>query len=225
MSIDAAAGDIISVRGLVFEGCFVGFSGIQFINGAALHVQNCVFRDFEDNGAGQGFGLFFHNVSNAKLLVSDSIFFNNGSGSGTGGMSIVAETGSIDLVLERVQLENNVVGLRLDSSQATKGNGIHAVLRDSVVSNNASDGISVFTQSGKPPAFLFMERSSTVGNGGNGIVVNGPRATVLLSDSTITRNGTGVSAINGGQLISYSNNDNNNNISAEGTATGSLSLF
>ena len=32
--------------------------------------------------------------------------------------------------------------------------------------------------------------------------------------------GTGISAINGGQLISYGNNKNNNNIGPEGALTG-----
>ena len=52
--------------------------------------------------------------------------------------------------------------------------------------------------------------------------VCGPHAVVLFSDSTITRNGTGVEAIGGGQPISYGNNSSNNNIGAEGTATAAL---
>ena len=55
--------------------------------------------------------------------------------------------------------------------------------------------------------------------------VCGPHAVVLFSDSTITRTGVGIDVIAGGQLISYGNNRNNNNIGAEGTATAFFSLF
>ena len=36
----------------------------------------------------------------------------------------------------------------------------------------------------------------------------------------VTRIAIGISAVNGGQLISYGNNKNNNNIGAEGAPTG-----
>ena len=51
---------------------------------------------------------------------------------------------------------------------------------------------------------------------------NGPRATIVLGDDTVTRNGAGISAVNCGQLISFGNNKNFNNIGAEGAPTGSF---
>jgi len=57
-------------------------------------------------------------------------------------------------------------------------------------------------------------------NAGTGISANGPRATVLLDDNPVARNGVGISAVNSGQLISYVNNKVNNNIGADGTPTG-----
>ena len=107
----------------------------------------------------------------------------------------------------------------------TSGAGSHVVVRDSVMSGNAANGIHALTRPGAPPAFAVVERSSIVNNAGSGILADGPGATVLLSDSTITRNGTGVTTVNGGQLFSYGNNRNNNNLGAEGTATGFFSAF
>jgi len=224
MFISAGVGDVVSLRGLVFEGAVSGTVGILFMNGSALHIQNCVMRNYEGGGVG---GLYFAPGGNSQLFVSDTILFNNGSGANSGGIVVQPQaTGSANVVLDRVRLENNVVGLRLDAATlASGGNGIHALMRDSVASGNAADGISVFTQSGKPSAFLFVERSSTVNNAGNGISANGLHAIAVVSDSTITRNGTGVSAVNSGQVISYSNNRNNNNVGAEGTATSFFSLF
>jgi hypothetical protein len=191
-------------------------NGILFSNGTALHIQNCVFRNFAAES------LSFNTNIRAKLFVSDSIFIHNGIGLAV----LPHSTGSADVVLERIEIQGNQFGLLLDSSFATGGNGIHAVLRDGIASGNDIDGIVVTTESlGEPPAFLFMERSSAVENGGIGIRADSPRATVLLSNSKITRNGTGVTATNGGQILTYGNNDNNINVGAEGTATRSLSLF
>ena len=55
-----------------------------------------------------------------------------------------------------------------------------------------------------------------VNNAGNGILANGPRATMLLDGNVVSRNGVGISAINSGQLISYGNNRVNNNLGPDG---------
>ena len=218
ISINAGRGDIIGLRGLVIEGAIAGAVGIELIAGSALHVQNCVIRNLE--GGGSAFGIFFLSSTNSQLFVSDTIIFNNGNSTGSGGILILPlASGSANVALDRVQLENNVVGLRVESG-FNLGDGGHVVLRDSVVSGNASDGIAAHTAAGHGPTFLFVQRSTVVNNGGNGIVADGPRATVLLSDSTLSRNGAGVATANGGQLISYGNNRNNNNIGPEGTPTG-----
>ena len=60
-------------------------------------------------------------------------------------------------------------------------------------------------------------------NAGNGLVANGGHAIMVLNDDTIWGNGTGMSAINGGQLISFGNNRNFNNIGPEGAPTGFFS--
>ena len=224
--VNAGNGDVNSLRGLVIEGAIGGFIGVQFGAGSALHVQNCVIRNMQGPsvGNGGGIGIWFTGV-NSQLFVSDTIILNSGTGANTGGILIQPiPTGGISAVLDRVHLENNVVGLLVDST-ANTANGAHVVVRDSVISGNATDGIRGSTTPGHGPAFLFVERTTLVNNGGNGIRADGHGATVLLNDSTITRNGTGVSTVNGGQLISYGNNRNNNNIGAEGVATSSDPLL
>src|SRR5262249_55553914 len=105
----------------------------------------------------------------------------------------------------------------------TSGPGSHVVVRDSVISGNAANGIHALPTPGQSPAFAVVEHSSVVNNAQSGIRADGPGATVLLNDNTITRNGAGISAINSGQLISYRNNKNNNNIRPEGAPTGFFS--
>jgi hypothetical protein len=221
ISINAAAGAIVSLRGLVVDGLGGGNIGVDFLGGSALHVQNCVIRNFQ--GAGGGYGINFNPHGHSQLFLSDTIIFNNGSGANSGGMRIATcctSGTSADAVLDRVHLENNVFGVRVDGNGGSTGPGAHVVVRDSVVSGNVGSGIIATTVAGQAPAFIFVERSSSVNNVGTGILADGPRATIVLNDNTITRNGAGMSATNGGQLISFGNNKNANNLGPEGAPTG-----
>src|SRR5262249_43554346 len=146
-----------------------------------------------------------------------------GSTASSGGIAIrPLSAGSAKAVLDRVHVENNVIGLLVDGTAAT-GNGAQVLIRESIASGNASDGFRALSVSGQAPAFIFIEHSSAANNGGTGIKAEGPRATILLNDNTITKNGTGIGATGGGQLISYGNNKNNNNLGLEGAPTGLFS--
>ena len=186
---------------------------------SAVHIQNCTIGNFESPSL--GIGLSFSALGNSQLFVSDTIIFNNGGRAASGGVLIeTGGTGSANVVLDRVHLDNNVVGLLVDGRSTQNGNGAHVVLRDSVVSGNASHGILALSAPGKAPAFIVVERTTSVNNAGAGILADGPRATMLISDNTVARNGVGINAVNGGQLISYGSNKSNNNTGPDGTPTG-----
>ena len=220
LALFAGNGDIVSLRGLTFDGVIGGNVGIEILhNMSAVHIQNCVIKNFQS----PGFGILNHSTI-GQLLISDTLIYNNGSIAGTGGIVL---RGNVNVTLDRVHLENNVVGLLADGTDDTDTTvkGIFVVVRDSVAAANAADGIFARTKAGRGPAFMVVERGTSVNNAGSGIHADGPGATVLLSDSTISRNGAGVSTANGGQLISYGNNRNNNNVGPEGVPTGFFGLF
>ena len=222
LTISANPGDIVGLRGLVIDGHGTGAIGIHIAKPSAVHIQNCVIRNFE---VGQASGIFVlqGGSSGGQIFISDSLIYNNGSAAATGGIVLQSgTTASLNVVLDRVHLENNVVGLLVDGTRGT-GNGVHVILRDSVVSGNASHGIQALSAPGRGPAFLVIERTTSVNNAGTGILANGPGATMLLDDNTVTRNGAGISVVNSGQLISYGNNRVNNNLGADGVPTGNFS--
>ena len=222
IEIAAGVGDIADLRGLVIDGggTTSGGAGIIFSSGAAVHVLNCAIRNFNSAGSG-GRGVFFAPTGNSQLFISDSVIFNNGNFANSGGIEIAPQgSGTARLVLDRVHVDDNVFGIKANGAA---GSSIRVTVRDSVVSGNVSHGIQVLAGPGK--AFLAIEGSLVVNNAGTGILADGSGAAVLLGDSTIFRNGAGVSTINGGQLLSYGNNRNNVNVGAEGVATGSLAQF
>ena len=217
--ITAGPGDVVSLRGLIIDGGNFQTSGIDIEQASAVHIQKCVVRNYQAIGA---WSISDTRSTGGKLFISDTLIDNNGSNAASGGILLQPTgTGSLDVVLDRVHLENNVVGLWADGRQST-GNGVHAVIRDSVVSGNDGDGIFAGSAAGKAPAFVAVQHTSAVGNAGVGIHADGPHATIVLDENFLTRNGSGISAGNSGQLISFGNNRNFNNLGAEGEAT---SLF
>jgi len=221
LDIDAGRGDVVGLRGLIIDGGGIGSVGVLTRLASAVHVQNCVIRNFEGQNA---WGIIHGPVAGtSKLFVSDTLIYNNGSTPGTGGLLVQPlGSGGVVATLDRVHLENNVVGLWVAGNLAV-GNGSRVLIRDSVVTGNAGDGIIAISQSGRAPAFLLAEHTTSLHNASDGIHADGPHAIILLDDNVITQNGTGISATNGGQLISYGNNKNNNNIGPEGTPTGFFS--
>jgi len=219
--IVAGLGDVVSLRGLIIDGVGSGQIGVLVDQASAVHIQNCVIRNFEGGSNPFGIAMIASNGTQS-MFVSDSLIYNNGAGATSGGVLLQAQSsGSIKAVLNRLRLENNVLGLRVQSASAA--NSARVTLRDSTLVGNASDGVLVTVSGGGATA--FVERTASVNNAGIGMHADGSHAVILLSDSSITKNGTGVSATSGGQVISYRNNRNINNIGAEGTATGTLSLF
>ena len=221
LTINAGPGDIVTLRGLVFDGESLGAAaqGVHIGQASAVHMQNCVVRNY------LGYGIVSQpsGTIRTRLFISDTTILNVGSTGGTSGIYLGPNgAAGVDAVLDRVHLENNVIGLWADGFNGT-GIGVHVVLRDSVVSGNVGDGIWAHSAPGKSPAFVVIDHTASVGNAGNGVLADGPRAIVVLNDDTISRNGTGISAINNGQIISFGNNKNFNNVGPEGAPTGFFS--
>jgi len=222
VNIDAAASDVVGLRGLVLDGLGAGAKGIQASHLSALHVQNCVIRNFE--GSSSPYGIATLSTSGRiALFVSDTLIYNNGSASNSGGILLGAMGGSISAVLDRVRLENNVIGLNVLNLGAATDN-FRVTVRDTTISGNAGDGI-VASTNGVSSTVVLVERSAAVNNTGSGLHADGAHSLILLGDSIITNNSTGVSRTNGGQLISYGDNRNHNNVGDEGTASAMFSLF
>ena len=119
-------------------------------------------------------------------------------------------------MLNRVQFEYNVTAMVLNSTDGPIG----AVMRDSVVSSNLSNGI--LSIAGQGTSFT-IERSSLLNNVGNAIQSNGANSLVTIHDSTITGNQVGLSFINGGGIQSAKNNLIFGN-GTNGTPVGGIAL-
>jgi hypothetical protein len=218
------AGIVVTLRGLdIFGGspASTGFNGIRFLQGAALHVENCTIRNSNLNVAGNGWGINFVPASGTSLLfVTDTIISNTGSSTQGGGI-LVRPTGSgrVSAVLTRVQSNNNTVGIKADASATTAY--VNVVVNQSVISSSVQHGL--WAVGGPTGADIFVDRTIVAGNGLDGLRAENAAGRVLYGYSTMTNNGTGVNAVNGGQTISSLTNRNRGNFS-QGSPTSTLPL-
>lgn len=216
ITVNAAASDIVILRGLVIDGgtpVTPGLNGIRFLAGGALHIEKCVIKNFVGADP-NGHGLNFAPSTAAELYVSHSTFINNGSpAAGTGGGIRVQPTGagSAKVVLNRVQLENNRFGLLADS---TLGSGaITVAVNESTSVGNSGFAFSAVTAAGGGPAVGIFIKNTVVAHNNNALIANGASATLRIGNSLITGNSAVVLTQNGGTLTSYKDNqvDGNSN--------------
>ena len=189
------AGIVVTIRNLEI---FSPGLGIDFQNGAALFVDNCVIRHMSFSPA---LAIRFRpSAPGSQLVVTDTITRNNGIAPSTGGGIQVAPLagGSAGVSLPRVTLGSNVTAMVLNGGSGL----IDAVMKDSLVTGNFTNGIAVLGT-----ATLTIKNSQLIHNVGTAISAQGPTALVRLSDTLITGNQTGVSQNGGGSVLSYKNNE------------------
>ena len=205
--------DVVVLRGLTStEGARApGLNGIRFLAGAALHVQNCLIRNFKNNSAGNANGIIFASSTlNSKLFVSDTILSNNGVAAIGGGI-LIKSTAAVSVTISNTKVVNNVSGITADLT----GGSVSGIVRDTVVAGNSQAGIAIF---GAASGNLLIDRVATTNNGTFGLRADGGSSALLVTNSTITRNATGLSTVNGASILSFKTNNLFNNTS-DGTFT------
>ena len=213
VSINAGATDIITLKGLNIEGTGNGVNGIAFNTGGALHVHKVQIRNFRASGFDGTAGIFFSPNGYAELYVADSYITDNvGTMAQTAGIVIRPRTSaSVNAFINRVQLENNSVGVLVDGSNST-GVAVNAIVLESMVVGSAGNGIAAVTTAGHAAVSVLVDNTVVSGNFASGINANGAAASgagsavVRIGDSTIALNVTGVGTTGAGVVQSFKNN-------------------
>ena len=161
----------VVIRGLSINGAGTGVTGINFISGASLVLEEVVIQNFT---AGAALGINFRPGGSARLAMTHVIVTGNGIG-GTGGGLLVQPTGS--------------------------GGSARASVSDSDFSNNAGFGIRVDSTGNTGPSSAIDVSHSTISGGTTGVAVNAPPSTtgitLSLVGSTVFNNGTALSTFGG----------------------------
>ena len=202
--VNAAAGDVIVLRGLDIEGLGSGLNGIRHIAGGSLTVENCTINNFTQKG------IDYEPSGPSQLAVKNTIIRNNVNGGNSGGILIKPGIGAFALAtIDGVTLTRNNFGIRAEDNAKV-------VVTRTTISGSTVDGVFAVSNGG-PTAVSFTDSLSVnnVGGGSAGIRTQGANATVRLTRSTITGN-TIAFATSGGSIVSYSSNvfDGNTGVSS-----------
>jgi hypothetical protein len=206
--ISAGANDMVTLRNLDINGLGTGLSGIKFLAGKGLHVQNCRIYGF--TGAGIDFD---PNQLGAVLEVQDTILTENANGI----LVAPATGGNAKVGLDRVHSTNNSGdGFKTD---ATNG-AIAATVRESVFMTNGGNGIHSFSPGAGLSRIMVdhcsvqNQSSNSSSSVGNGIFSDtGSGSTIFITDNTISGNVTGVFFSGSATITSFGNNHNGGNVS------------
>jgi hypothetical protein len=211
---------IVRLRNLTLQGFGTLSYGIRVFNAHSVYVENCAIFGFRGPGPGTGIGIWVGPGAlngATRLFVTNSEINNNGAPASGGGILAQPVASSARVVIENSRVQGNTYGIFADG-EATTGS-VSMEVRDSVVANNAVDGISSFTVAGKGVASTLVERSFSVQNGNTGIAATGPGAFVILSQSAVVSNVNGIAGVSGGTILSYQDNKVAGNIN-DGVANG-----
>jgi hypothetical protein len=130
ITINAAPGDKVLLRGLTVDGEGRGAIGLRFNSGYRLSVSNCVFRGFT------GDGILIATTTLMGYSISNTISDENGGA----GISIAQSYGGAWGTIEGAETSGNNYGIYVESLGSEQ---VVATVSNSTASNNRADGIAV----------------------------------------------------------------------------------
>jgi hypothetical protein len=169
--ISAGPSDKVKLRGLDINGLGTGLSGIKFLTGGQLTVENCWIYEFSQNGV---------DIQAANASTGANIYVKDTRITQINGDAIHLQTsqGFIVANIDNVRMEGN--GNGLVGTNNTFGN----ITRSSVF-QNTTNGISASSGS------TMNVESCVISHNATGI--NAPAgSSFLLSNASIFNNGTGI---------------------------------
>jgi hypothetical protein len=191
----------------------LGFYPIDFTGAGLLVLDNVQIK----GTTGGGGGVSFRPNGSAKLVMSDCLVADNGSG----GNILIRPTNnaSVQAVINRVTTASSVFWIKVDGSGQSAG-VIDVEVRDSVAAGHTNNGFIAASGAGQAQIRFKITRSTASGNGAFGAVATGAQAFVIVGGSSLTGNATGLAQLSGATVASYGNNEINfNTTNTSGTIT------
>jgi hypothetical protein len=217
MTVRAGPSDTVVLSGLDIEGNGIGDDGIIYATGQALYIRNCVIRDLAGDGI----------LADPDVETPTSLYIDNTTIANTAtvqrtfqaGIYIFPQGGSMSVTINQTKVAGGFFGIVADGGGGT--GAISGVVRDSVVSGNAQNGVtvSIGTASG---ITLLIDTVAVTNNGNNGLAASGANAGMIVSNSTISGNGGGLHQANSGVIDSYGNNRVNANNANDGAFSSTI---
>jgi len=196
ITVNTAAADTVTLKGIDIDGSGTGTAAVSFTQGGTLHLQKLRIRNFKGGNANRAFGInFTPTVAGAKLHLSDSIIADSGFGFGGAGIGVATQGPIVTASITNTRVENNLAGMRIFGSATT----LNVTVTDSAFVGNSAGILN--------GAGVMMLNNIVVANNSEiGIANTGPQSTTRMGNSLVTGNATGVANQSSGVFTSYKNN-------------------
>ena len=219
VEIAAGVNDTVTLKNLQIGAGTNGAGALKFTSGGKLQLSENVYRG-NDTATGPIVALYPNNLGSTQAQVyfsrSDVGFNSNG------GAVEVKPSGNTSLMLQfsKVEVHNASFGIRTDSSlQSGSSINVETAISESEFFSFANAAVNAFSTAGAGTTNAVFDAVRIL-NANVAIKANGPQSTVIFTNSTISGNGTGVQAINGGKVFSSVNNTiSGNGVDVSGTLT------
>jgi len=214
IGINVAADDIVTLKGLDLDGQRLSFdAGINFYGAGVLRLDKVEIRS---SGIAGVPGVLFQPNGPAKLVMSNSAASDNS----VGNILIKPSNGAtVHAIFDRVTTARSQFGIKADGSGQTSGQ-INVEVRDSVAAHHSYNGFIAASDAGQAQIRYKVTRSTAFGNGSFGAVASGAQAFMIVDNSTLTDNGTGLAQIDGATVGKPGNSTVNfNTTNVAGTIT------
>ena len=194
--INAAATDVVTIRGISINGFCNGIRGINVIQAKTVNIEDCVIFRFANEG------IFVNETSSSEmnLNVRESVIRDNAGE----GISLTSLTGQVKATLDHVRVSGN------GSNGVRALAGARVVADNCVFSHNAANGVLADAVGGGTIAHIRVWRSELSVNTqgvGAGKVGNAGTSLVELGQNQINNNNAfGVNLSTGGVVETFSNN-------------------
>jgi hypothetical protein len=195
ITINAAATDVITIRGISINGFCNGLQGIRLLQAKAVNVEDCVIFRFNGNG------ITSTDADGLKLNVRNTVIRDN-----TGdGINVIGGSGT---GVARVSLANVSLNGNANGVHARTGTTVGAT--ECVFSGNSSAGVFADNTGAGNFAVVRVQRSQINGNGtgvqaGSGAGVSASVVEIGLNQINFNT-GNGVSIQAGGTVETFNNN-------------------
>src|SRR5688500_2634556 len=126
ITVNAGASDKVVIRNLSINGVGNGLSGIRYLAGAELHVENLSISGFTTRGIDVSL------AASGKLFVKDTNIINAGTG-----IRVTTTAGQVLTHLDNVRIE----GMSANGFEGAGAVSNVTTIRNSVLTGNAQNGI------------------------------------------------------------------------------------
>jgi hypothetical protein len=192
ITVAAGAQDEVILRNLSFSGAGLGWTGIRYISGRALEVEDCWISGFTHNGIDVSLAVTgavkVENTIIENLLNPNAIGIN---------MTMTTAAGYVIASINNIKVQN-LIGANASGIDAVTR--VRAVVRDSVFTLNST---GVKTSPGGTDSIVDVENSLV--SFCNEALRSAPGSIIRVSNTMVTQNNNGIGP-GGGQIISLGGN-------------------